>query len=620
MVVAEYVSTSDAALPKDLFTAKELDDKAVVFSIAQTWVRAFSEAVATADATFFDSLFCDFAYWRDLIAFTNDYRAIAKPNIFQAAIDRLGITKATNVSLVTDPAPSGVRAFSGHSFINAKFTFETALGPAFGLTRIVKTESGEYKAYVVLTCIDGVHGHPEHALENRLEGGHNSRIPYAEQRRRELDDPQPTVLIVGVGHNGIDTAARLKAYGIKCLIVDKNLRVGDNWRNRYASLTLHDSLWGANLPYMTFPTCYPKYLSAGMLADWLETYASALGLNVWLNSTVLKDETSYDATTKSWSVTVMRNGTTPYTFKVSHIVMATGLGGGKPKLPPPFPGQQKFKNTIIHSFGYKSGAPYEGKKALVVGTGSSGHDIAFDLYNNGANVTLLQRSPTFVMTLENGIETLNKGMYCDGGPPLQFADEMSETVPKVVAKTYFKTLIPMIASMDKDLLDRLGQVGFKTWLGPENSGFMYLSMEKNGGYYFDSGACEHIANGDIKVNGAEIDHFTEDSVVFKDGSVLEDPELVVLATGVTGFRESVAETLGEKAVKNLKQVWGLDEESELNSCFRDCGIPGVYFMVGALPLARFNSKIVAIQILAEQLGVFGQRYTIEVQKSNGISA
>ncbi|KAK9427186.1 hypothetical protein V1505DRAFT_402690 [Lipomyces doorenjongii] len=596
MVVSEYVSTSDAALPRDLFT----------------WVSDFGTAVGTADATFFDSLFCDEAYWRDLIAFTNDYRGIAKPNIFQAATDRLGIAKATNVSLVTDPAPNGVRAFPGHSFINAKFAFETALGPAFGLTRIVKTESGGYKAYVVMTCIDGVHGHPEHALENRLEGGHNSRIPYAEQRRRELDDPQPTVLIVGVGHNGIDTAARLKAYGIKCLIVDKNQRVGDNWRNRYASLTLHDSLWGANLPYMTFPTCYPKYLSAGMLADWLKTYTTALGLNVWLNSTVLKDETSYDDATKTWSVTVVRNGTTPYTFKVSHIVMATGLGGGKPKLPPPFPGQEKFKNTIVHSFGYKSGALYEGKKALVVGTGSSGHDIAFDLYNNGANVTLLQRSPTFVMTLENGIETLNKGMYCDGGPPLQFADEISETVPKV-------TLIPIIARMDKDLLDRLGQAGFRTWLGPENSGFMYLSMEKNGGYYFDSGACEHIANGDIKVKGAGIDYFTEDSIVFTDGSVLEDPELVVLATGVTGFRESVAETLGDKAVKYLKTVWGLDEESEINSCFRDCGIPGVYFMVGALPLARFNSKIVAIQILAEQLGVFGQRYTIEVQKSNGIS-
>ncbi|KAK9427090.1 hypothetical protein V1505DRAFT_359137 [Lipomyces doorenjongii] len=67
--------------------------------------------------------------------------------------------------------------------------------------------------------------------------------------------------------------------------------------------------------------------------------------------------------------------------------------------------------------------------------------------------------------------------------------------------------------------------------------------------------CEHIANGHIKVKGAEINYFTEDSVVFKDGSVFEDPELVVLAT------LSLV-----SAVKNLKQVWGLDEESEINSC------------------------------------------------------
>ncbi|KAK7207672.1 hypothetical protein BZA70DRAFT_271905 [Myxozyma melibiosi] len=614
MVTTSYVPVADATIPADLLTPAELDDPAACLKIGQEWVAAFDKAITTADAVAFDNLFCEEGFWRDLVAFTNDYRGIAKPNIFQAASDTLAAAKASGATVSLSPAPFGARPFAGHSFINVRFTFTTGVGPAIGMARIVKTSSGEYKAFVGFTCIDGVHGVPEKAAPNREEGGHNSKLTYAQLRQQEIDNPEPSVLIVGAGHNGLDTAARLKAYGVKSLIVDKNERVGDNWRSRYASLTLHDTLWGANLPYLKFPTCYPRYLSAGMLADWLELYSAALGLNVWMKSRVDPEQTSYDPATSLWTVTVLRNGVTPYQFKVTHIVMATGLGGGKPKIPPPFPGQEKFKKPVKHSFFHKSGADYEGKEVLVVGSGSSGHDVAFDFYNNGAHCTILQRSPTYVMSLKNGIEFYNKGAYQDDGPPIEQSDEMVETLPHPVSKAYFQRFVPMIAEKDKEMIEGLNAAGFKTWLGPQGSGHPYLSMIKNGGYYFDSGCCEHIINGDIKVKGQEIDYFTEDKVYFKDGSSMA-PEVVILATGVTGFRESVAETLGEKATKSLKEVWGIDDEAELNSCFRDCGIPRVYFMMGALPLARFNSKVCMLQIVAEQAGKLGERYSIEKQKA-----
>ncbi|KAK9321574.1 hypothetical protein V1517DRAFT_326035 [Lipomyces orientalis] len=613
MVASSYVSTKSlAVLPTDLLATDELDNPATARSIAEKWVSAFDKAITTYDADVFVDLFHNDGYWRDLIAFTNDYRGIAKINIHQAARDRLSVVKARDAKL-TDPAPCGSRPFEGHSYIESRFEFFTELGPAFGHARIVKTEEGDYKAYVLMTCIAGVHDHEEQVFGNRLEGAHNSELTYAQIRQAELDNPEPSVLIVGAGHNGIDIAVRLKAYGIKSLLVDRNARVGDNWRSRYASLTLHDTLWGAQQPYLPFPGIFPRYLSAGMLGDWLELYVRAVALNVWTSSFVDPSSTKYDERTKTWSVTVLRNGVTRCTFKVSHIVMATGLGGGKPKFPPPAVGQDIFEKPIKHAFQHKSGAEYNGKKALVVGTGSSGHDIAFDLYNNGAEVVMLQRSPTFIMSLANGIEYLNKGLFQDNGPPIDWADEVVETLPKAVVKAYMKNVIPIIAEMDKDILAGLENAGFRTDFGPDGSGHIFLSAERNGGYYFDSGACEHIINGDIKIRPGEIDHFTKDSVVFKDGNVLT-PDVVIFATGVTGFKESLAETLGNDYVKLLKPVWGLDEENELNSCFRDCGIPRVYFMVGALPLARFNSKIVAIQILAEQLGVFGERYSIDAQK------
>ncbi|KAK9427522.1 hypothetical protein V1505DRAFT_404078 [Lipomyces doorenjongii] len=617
MVASSYIPTKSlATIPRDLLTAAELDDPAIARTIGENWVSDFNRAVVACDAEAFDELFCIEGYWRDIIAFTNDYRGIAKVNILQAARDRLSVVNAKEAKL-TDPSPSSNRPFNGHSYIESRFEFVTELGPAFGHARIVKTDGGHYKAYVLMTCIAGVHGHVEQVFENRLEGAHNSNLTYDQLRNAEIDNPDPSVLIVGAGHNGIDTAVRLKAYGIKTLLVDRNARVGDNWRSRYASLTLHDTLWGAQQPYLPFPGIFPRYLSAGMLGDWLELYVRAVALNVWTSSFVDPSLTKYDERTKTWSVTVMRNGNTPHAFQVTHIVMATGLGGGKPKFPPLVPGQDIFAKSIVHAFQHKSGGEYKGKKVLVVGTGSSGHDIAFDLYNNGAEVVMLQRSPTFIMSLANGIEYLNKGLFQDNGPPIDWADEIVETLPKAVLKAYMKRIIPIIADMDKDVINGLEKVGFRTTTGPDGSGHVFLSAERNGGYYFDSGACEHIINGDIKIQQGEIDHFTEDSVVFNDGNKIK-PDVVIFATGVTGFRESLAETIGIDYVKFLKPVWGLDEENELNSCFRDCGIPRVYFMVGALPLARFNSKIVAIQILAEKQGVFGERYSIDVQKMSAV--
>jgi putative flavoprotein involved in K+ transport len=83
--------------------------------------------------------------------------------------------------------------------------------------------------------------------------------------------------VIGAGQAGLAVAARLKQLGIQTAVIDREKRVGDNWRNRYQSLLLHNQIWANHLPYLPFPESWPAYLSKDEMADWLETYAKVLG-------------------------------------------------------------------------------------------------------------------------------------------------------------------------------------------------------------------------------------------------------------------------------------------------------------------------------------------------------
>lgn len=164
------------------------------------------------------------------------------------------------------------------------------------------------------------------------------------------------------------------------------------------------------MPFMPFPDNWPKFMPAGKLANWLESYAEAMECNVWLKSTLDPARTKWDAAANKWNVVVLRTkadgSVEERPMSVGHIVLATGLAGGKAKMPPPFKGQEQWAGSIVHSSKHAGGDAWTGKKALVVGACTSAHDISADLVNKGVKTTMLQRSPTFIMSIKNGLPLL----------------------------------------------------------------------------------------------------------------------------------------------------------------------------------------------------------------------
>lgn len=134
-----------------------------------------------------------------------------------------------------------------------------------------------------------------------------------------------------------------------------------------------------------------------------------------------------------------------------------------------------------------------------------------------------------------------------------------------------------------------------------------MALEKAGGYYFSTGGSELIANGDIKVKQGEIASFgTDTEVTFKDGSK-EHFDVIVFATGYTGFPDTIRETIGGNYAEIFNPVWGLDEEGEIRGVARESGIPNFFFLVGNLSACRMSSKVLALQIKAQIMGIFGER-------------
>src|SRR6185503_18479333 len=162
------------------------------------------------------------------------------------------------------------------------------VGPCSGVLRLLPDPAtpGRMRAWTLITTLNEIRGHEEN-FRRRGEDLANTRdfgAPNWLDRRnkaRAYDDHDPTVIVVGGGQAGLSAAARLTQLGIDTLIVDRHGRVGDNWRTRYHSLTLHNEVHVNHMPYLPFPPTFPVYIPKDKLANWFESYVETMELNFW---------------------------------------------------------------------------------------------------------------------------------------------------------------------------------------------------------------------------------------------------------------------------------------------------------------------------------------------------
>jgi len=554
---------------------------------ANTWLSSLENALAARDEAAIAGLFHADSHWRDVLALTWRIGTVSGGPALAAA---LAANRAKPHGFAIDPRRTPPRQVmrAGTQCVEALFRFETEIGRGSGVLRL-----RDSKAWTLLTALDELKGHEERTGGRRPSGHGYSRTfggpTWADLRRsaRDYSRRDPEVLVVGGGQAGLSIAARLAQLDVDSLIVDRWPRVGDNWRRRYDALTLHNQVHVNHLPYIPFPPNWPVYIPKDKLANWFESYVEAMELNYWPSTEF--EGGAYDEAAKRWSVTVRTAEGKKREMHPRHLVMATGVSG-IPNLPE-IPALRSFRGKVLHSSEYEDGKAWAGKRALVIGTGNSGHDIAQDLYSNGAKVTLVQRSPTLIINCDPSAQ-LVYGLYSEG-PPLEDCDLITASVPLALARKTHQLATRHAKELDRDLLEKLEEKGFRLSDGDEGTGWQFLYLTRGGGYYFNVGCSDLIVEGKVGLaQAAELER------------LLPEADLVVLATGYKPLGALVGKLFGEQVAARVGPIWGFGEAQELRNMFVRTPQPGLWFIAGSFAQCRIYSRYLALQIKATELGLF----------------
>jgi len=290
-------------------------------------------------------------------------------------------------------------------------------------------------------------------------------------------------------------------------------------------------------------------MSKDQLGDWLEMYKRIMEVNYWAGTECTG--AAYDEEAHEWAVNVVRGGQNggreTVKLRPKHLVLATGVSGF-PSISV-FPGAQSFKGEIHHSSKHGDSAQYAGKKVVVIGSNNSAHDISAALWENGAEVTMVQRSSTLIARTAPLMELTLDGLYSEravaSGLDHHTADLIFASFPYRVMPSLHAPVWEEIARRDADLYKGLEEAGFLIDFGEDKSGLFMKYLRRGSGYYIDVGASQLIIDREIKLKRGEVDKITESAVVLNDGTKLE-ADLIGLATGYGPMNEWAAKLISLK--------------------------------------------------------------------------
>jgi cation diffusion facilitator CzcD-associated flavoprotein CzcO len=331
------------------------------------------------------------------------------------------------------------------------------------------------------------------------------------------------IAIIGAGPAGLSVALSLRDRGLRPMLIDRADQVGASWRGRYDRLKLNTGRPFSHLPNRPYPKGTPMFPHRDDVVAHLDRHAREDGIELRMKT----DVTRIDRRARGW-----RLATSDGELDAHQVVVA--IGNQHTARIPQRRGANEFTGQMVHSSEYRNPRPYQGSNVLVVGSGSSGMEIAHDLAAGGAaKVWLAVRTPPNILlrSLPGGLpgDLVSLPLY---RLPIRIADAIGRTARRKNLRdlTEFGLPIPDEGVMAR--VKRFDQVPSLV----------------------DMDVIDAIRDGSIEVV-ATVERFDGDRVVLVDGSRM-DPHAVVLATGYMRGLESLVGHLGVLDAKGKPLVVG----------------------------------------------------------------
>lgn len=337
------------------------------------------------------------------------------------------------------------------------------------------------------------------------------------------------VLIIGAGFSGIGAAYRIREENpnLSYTILERRERIGGTWDLfQYPGIRSDSDIFTLSFPWEPW-TRKEMIADGGDIWQYMADAARKHGIDEHIRFNTHVISADWDSATDTWTVQTEQDGE-PRTYRGRFLFFASGYYNYDEPYSPPFPGIEDFKGDVVHPQHWPEGFDYTGKRLVVIGSGATAISMIPSLAERAAHVTMLQRTPSYLMSLQRVQPVIN-------GIRKVLPRRVSHAVARVIL-SLFGSVLWLVARKAPEFSKRLLRRDAEKYLPagydidthftpPYNPWDQRLCFILNGDFY------KAVGRDDVDVVTDQIDHVDASGIALKSGRRL-DVDVIITATGI----------------------------------------------------------------------------------------
>lgn len=336
------------------------------------------------------------------------------------------------------------------------------------------------------------------------------------------------IIIIGAGLSGIGAACHLerKSPNKNYKILEAREEVGGTWSLfKYPGIRSDSDMYTFGYSFKTWDN--PKsFADAPSILTYLKEAVNEYSIydNISFNSKV--NTANFNSKTAKWEVRVQKNNTQE-NYTCNYLFFCTGYYSYAAGYTPEFKGLNDFKGTFIHPQKWPKNLDYSNKQVAIIGSGATAITIVPKMAEKAKNITMIQRSPTYVGAFPNKdkIALFLKKIF-----PKNVAHKVIR-FKNIVIQIIFFTLCRAFPSLMKKLLVKGAQKKLGDFPADPHFKPNYRPWDQRFCVAPDGDLFQALKDKKANIITDQIDTFTENGIKLKSGKEIES-DIIVSATGL----------------------------------------------------------------------------------------